>query len=316
MEEPVVLIMAFLIDLGIGDPHWMPHPVRTIGRIIERGEGLSRSLFLSEKKAGICLTLFVVGMVYGLTHLLLFLSLGFSSFLYHLVNVGLIFTTLSVRSLGEAGLGVYRALERGGLSQARSQVATLVGRDTGALNEAEVVRAGVESVAENTVDGVIAPLFYAFLGGAPLALAYKAINTLDSMVGYKNERYAQFGWASAKLDDLANFIPARIAGLILPLAAGLTGQAGIRSVKTILRDRKNHPSPNAGIPEAAVAGALGVQLGGLNYYQGLPSARPLIGDRINPLSPIRIKETVYIMYAASLLFVAMIIISAIMNQVS
>lgn len=302
MEEPVAVVVAFLIDLGIGDPRWMPHPVRAIGRIIEQGESLSRSLSLSEKKAGICLTLFVVGLVYGFTYLLLFLSLGLSPFLYHLVNVALIFTTLSVRSLGEAGLGVYRALERGDLSQARNQVAALVGRDTEALNEAGIVRAGVESVAENTVDGVIAPLFYAFLGGAPLAMAYKAINTLDSMVGYKNERYAQFGWASARLDDLANFIPARIAGLILPLAAGLRGKAGIRSLKTILRDRRNHPSPNAGIPEAAVAGALGVQLGGMSCYQGTPSARPLIGDKINPLSPVRIKETVDMMYLASILF--------------
>lgn len=300
--ENASIVIAFLIDLAIGDPFRMPHPVRAIGKIIEWGEGLSRSFFLSEKKAGVCLTLFVVCLVYGVTYLLLSLALLLSPFIYHPANILVIFTTLSIRSLAGAALGVYRAIERGDLSQARSQVALLVGRDTERLSEAEIVRASVESVAENTVDGVIAPLFYAFIGGAPLALAYKAINTLDSMVGYKNERYAQFGWASARLDDLANFIPARIAGMLLPLAAGVTGKAAIRSVKTILRDRKNHPSPNAGIPEAAVAGALGIQLGGLNYYQGLPSTRPLIGDKINPFSSLRIKETVYMMYAASIFF--------------
>jgi adenosylcobinamide-phosphate synthase len=177
-----------------------------------------------------------------------------------------------------------------------------VGRDTNTLEHQDVIRATVETVAENIVDGVISPLFYAFIGGAPLALAYKAVNTLDSMVGYKNERYMDFGWASAKIDTSANFIPARLSVLFVPLASLIMGKDASNSWSMAIRDGKKNPSLNSGIPEAAIAGALGIQLGGLNYYDSKPVLKPHIGDNVNALETRHIKDSIKISYVSSGLF--------------
>jgi adenosylcobinamide-phosphate synthase len=217
------------------------------------------------------------------------------------VSSFLLYTAFAAKDLKVESMEVFRALKDRDLNRARKKLSMIVGRDTNNLSEPEIIRASVETVAENTVDGIISPLFYAFLGGAPLALAYKAVSTLDSMVGYKNERYMNFGWASARLDDLANFIPARISILLLPVASFLTGKDGINSWRVVLRDGRKNPSPNSGIPEAAIAGALRVQLGGVNFYNSVASSEPVIGDSLNTLEAGHIKESIRISHISSAL---------------
>ena len=197
-------------------------------------------------------------------------------------------------------MNVYKALQSGPLQQARARVSWLVGRDTDALDEKGVIRAAVESVAENTVDGIIAPLFYAVVFGPVGALMYKAASTLDSMVGYKNEKYLHFGWASAHIDDAANFVPARLSAPLMVIGAGLTGNRPLAAWRICLRDRRNHASPNSGIPEAAMAGALGVQLGGPLFRKGVLTELPTLGDAQNSLEISHILQANYIMLATSL----------------
>jgi adenosylcobinamide-phosphate synthase len=210
--------------------------------------------------------------------------------------------TVSVKSLKQHADAVYKPLKNNNIVLAREKLGMIVGRDTDNLDEKEITRGVVETVAENTVDGIVSPLFYAFIGGAPLALAYKAVNTLDSMVGYKEERYFHIGWASARFDDLANYIPARLAGALFLIPALFTSQGIKSSFQTIIRDAKKHPSPNGGITEAAVAGALGVKLGGKNYYFGKPSYRAEIGKEIAELNAEHIKSVIKLMYAVTFLF--------------
>jgi adenosylcobinamide-phosphate synthase len=240
-----------------------------------------------------------VGLTYGLVWLVCHLAGIFHPYLGKAIAILLIFMSLSVRSLAQAAKKVYVPLKADNINRARRQLGQIVSRETTTLDRDGVIRGTVETVAENTVDGVISPLFYALIGGAPLAWAYKAINTLDSMVGYKDERYLKFGWFSARLDDLVNFIPARLGGVIIPLAALLTGKDGRRSLETVLKDKRKAASPNAGFPEAAFAGALGIQLGGQNIYHGRVSNRPLIGKPILPKEPEDIKQAIYLMYATS-----------------
>lgn len=221
------------------------------------------------------------------------LKFAFSSFF--------IFTTLSTKNLGEEAFLVYHALEEDNLKLARERVSQIVGRDTKDLSRDEIVRATIETVAENTVDGIVSPLFYAVLGGAPLAMVYKAVNTLDSMVGYKNEKYHQFGWFSAKMDDLANYIPARLSVLLIPIASLLVRQRSLMALRIIFRDGKKSPSPNAGIPEAGFAGALGIQLGGVNIYQEIKEYRPILGEKLKRKSPKDILQAIRLSYAVSML---------------
>jgi adenosylcobinamide-phosphate synthase len=211
--------------------------------------------------------------------------------------------TMTPRSLAEAGREIKRYLDAGDLEQARFKVGWIVGRDTARLDTAEVTRATVETVAENIVDGIISPLFYAFIGGVPLAFLYRAVNTLDSMVGYKNDKYRDFGMVAARVDDVFNYIPARITGLLLIVAAVFLGLDACRAAKAILRDAAKHPSPNSGIAEAGVAGALGIRLGGLNYYGGVPSLRAHMGDPLHETAPIHITRTIRLMYTVTILFV-------------
>jgi len=282
------IITAYFLDLIIGDPHWLPHPVRTIGKVIEyleRRLQKNNQNQRTEKINGIILTVITVGLSYFTIYFFIYvdgivspgLKFAFSSFF--------IFTALSTKNLGEEAFSVYRALKENNLELARERISRIVGRDTKDLDEEEIVRATIESIAEGTVDGIISPLFYAVLGGAPLAMAYKAVNTLDSMVGYKNEKYLYFGWFSAKLDDLANYLPARISILLIPVASLILRQRGLMALRVIFRDGKKSPSPNAGIPEAGFAGALGIQLGGVNFYQGVKEYRPILGEKLKEISP-------------------------------
>lgn len=202
-------------------------------------------------------------------------------------SILILYTCFAGRDLARHGRQVYQALKEGDLSMARSRVGMIVGRDTDNLDEAGVSRAAVESISENIVDGVTAPLLYGIIGGPVAALTYKAINTLDSTFGYKNKRYLQFGWASARMDDLANFIPARLTAPLIVLAALILGLKAKKSWEILLRDGRKHPSPNAGLAEAAVAGALGIELGGLSTYFGKPSPKETLGD---PVAPVRLEH--------------------------
>ena len=220
-----------------------------------------------------------------------------------LVIVLLAWTTIAARDLLDHIVSVQRALQSDSLTEARAAVAKIVGRDTEKMTESDIIRAAVETIAESTADGIIAPLIYLTLGGAPMALAYKAISTLDSMIGHLDDRYRWFGWASARLDDLANFLPSRITACLLVLSAGIASRSWSAMQHTwqiLLRDGGRHPSPNSGHPEAAIAGALGVQLGGINYYGGLPIERPYLGDPNQPLTRAHIGRALTLMLWTSL----------------
>lgn len=294
------LMIAYSLDLLIGDPIWFPHPVRAIGRGITALERYLRQTTIPLRLAGAILTITIVGLTYGLVWLVCHLAGIFHPYLGKAIAILLIFMSLSVRSLAQAAKKVYLPLKEGHIGLARRHLSEIVSRETATLNRDSVIRGTVETVAENTVDGIISPLFYAIIGGAPLAWAYKAVNTLDSMVGYKDERYLEFGWFSARLDDVVNFIPARLSGIFIPLAALLTGKDAAKSIRTALADSRKAASPNAGFPEAAFAGALNIQLGGRNIYRGLVSIRPLIGQPLRPRQAENIKQAIHLMYATSL----------------
>lgn len=296
-----VILTAFMLDLILGDPHWLPHPVRWIGRAVHCIEAGLRKTGLPLRLSAVLLTFIVVSAALLLSFSAIFFAYKFSGPAGFIISVIIMYTTLSIRSLYDESMKVYKDLRNNNLIAARKNLSMIVGRDTDHLDSGEVIRGAVETIAENSVDGVISPLFFAMIGGPALAIAYKAINTLDSMVGYKNEKYIDLGWASARLDDLANCIPARISGFLIPIAALLCGKGLRNSFRTVLYDSRKHPSPNSGIPEAAVAGALGVQLGGVNYYQGVPSSRPFIGESRHQFSEEHITGTNKIMIVSSIL---------------
>lgn len=297
------IYIGYIIDLIIGDPYSFPHPVIYIGKLIKCLENNIRKVFKKEKYlkfAGFILWFITVGTTYLLTYLIIKLS-KFNSITFLIVNSFIIYTTLATKCLKDEAIKIYNILKSGDIYESRKQLSYIVGRDTNSLNEAEIIRATVETVAENTVDGIISPMFYAFIGGAPLAMAYKAINTLDSMVGYKNDKYINLGFASAKIDDIANYIPARVCIIFMTIASLILRFNYKNCFKISIRDRKNHKSPNCAYPEGAVAGALGIQLGGTNIYFGKPVYKPTIGDKYREIEIEDIKKTNKIMYLSSIL---------------
>ncbi len=296
---PYILITAVLLDLLLGDPRRLPHPVVGIGRLISALERILRRLVRSETAGGVLLLVSVVGLTYLTAFLLLKGSYALHPSLGFAVAVWLSWTCLAARSLHLESKLVADRLIAGDLEGARHFLSRIVGRDTDDLTEPDIWRALVETVAENTSDGVIAPLFYLMIGGPALGLAYKAVNTLDSMVGYKNERYLRFGRASARFDDLANWLPARATSLLMAAVAPLVGLSGKEAFRMMLRDGRNHSSPNSGVPEAAAAGALGVRLGGTNRYFGRPVEKPAIGDPLRDLSHDSYRGAVRLMYGAT-----------------
>lgn len=300
-----ILWCAYLLDLVIGDPRWLPHPVIGMGNCIKRVEKKIRSKVsqpIQLKKAGILLPVIIVGGSLVITWALLRGLYMIHPWLSAGVEVILIATTIATKGLKAAGMEVYGHLSRGDLPAARQALGMIVGRDTAHLEEPEIVRGTVETVAENIVDAIVSPLFYALIGGAPLAMAYRAVNTLDSMVGYKNEKYINLGWASARLDDIANFIPARITAVLLVVSSWMMSLDYKKSYRTIKHDARLHPSPNSGFPESAVAGALGIRLGGENVYHGVLSFRAYMGEYSRPMAKEDIQSTVRLMILASLLF--------------
>lgn len=294
---------GYALDLIIGDPYSFPHPVRFIGKLIGFVEKQIRKIATSDKAlktAGFILWFVVVGVTLGSTSIVLRLF-QFNKITYFLVNSILIYTTLATKCLKDESEKIYKVLKTGDLDKSRIQLSYIVGRDTTNLSEKEIVRATVETVAENTVDGIIAPLFYGFIGGAPLAMAYKAINTLDSTVGYKNDKYYYLGFASAKIDDIANYIPARLGVILLSIGSLFVGFNFKDALKIGIRDRKNHKSPNCAFSEGAVAGALGIQLGGTNVYFGKEVYKPTIGDKKREIEIEDIVRTNKIMYSSSII---------------
>jgi adenosylcobinamide-phosphate synthase len=298
------ILLGYVADLIFGDPYWFPHPVRAIGAFISSLEKLLRRFTYSpktEKIAGFILAGTTVTLSYLVVLSILKIALSVNIVLFHLVNIVFIYTVLATKCLGDEAKKIYRYLKDGDTNSARKALAYIVGRDTENLNVKDICRAVIETVAENTSDGIIAPLFYLFLGGVPLAMAYKAINTLDSMVGYKDERYINIGMASARLDDIINFLPSRITAFLMAISSFFLGLDTKRSLFITIRDGSKNPSPNSGYPEASMAGALGIRLGGLNSYRGRIVEKPYIGDPLEDINPEHILLSIRLMYGTSIL---------------
>jgi len=319
-----LIIFSYIADLVFGDPETWVHPVRGMGKLIGfLDKHLRRkSAVWLERLKGSVLTIIVVGGSTFAAYLILKYSIKINLIFGNLVWIYLGYTTLSIKDLKVKAKTVFKELKKNNIKKAQKNLSKIVGRDTGELDEASITRATIESIAENTNDGIVAPLFYLIFGGPILAIAYKAVNTLDSMVGYKNEKYRYFGWFSAKLDDLANFIPARICGVLIAVSsvianppAGQVKQsqrkiaslvpcgdllAMTASLKIMYRYGKKHPSPNSGISEAAMAGALGIRLGGESTYEGKLSVKPYIGEEKRVIKPNLINKALRISFTASI----------------
>lgn len=303
----MIILAAVCLDLLMGDPRWLPHPVRGFGlciKYVERkwNKGNRRRL------KGMVLLIVIAGGVWLISTLALLVAYHIHWLLALVGNIYLLSTTLAIKGLDQAARKVWQPLCAHDLAQARHNLSQIVGRDTAELNASEIVRGTVETVAENTVDGITAPLFWAMIGGAPLALTYRAVNTLDSMVGYRNQRYEQFGWASARCDDWLNWIPARCTAVFMYFAAWIKHDVSAsRGWRVLRRDAARHASPNSGWSEAMMAGILGVQLGGKNVYQGKVSHGETLGESIYELAPIHIRHSLWLMHASWLIALMMIV---------
>jgi adenosylcobinamide-phosphate synthase len=302
LEDQIMFAVA--IDLLLGDPPWLPHPVRAIGRLAIGFESLSRRVFGSTRIAGLLTALATYATVGIVAWGAIVLATLAHPLAGDLVSIYIIYATIAARDLAGHSMAVFRPLAAGDIVEARRRVGAIVGRDTDQLDEAGVVRAAVESVAESTVDGVTAPLFFAIVAGPIGAIVYRAVNTLDSMFGHRDARYCQFGWAAARIDDAANYLPARCTAPLMCLAALVLQLKWGCAFQTLFRDGKKHSSPNAGLTEAAMAGALGVQLGGVNFYEGQALDKPTIGEPLAPLRPQTIRQATALMLVTTGLFLA------------
>lgn len=302
--------IVYIMDLILGDPHWFPHPVRFIGKLITLLEKLLYR-FSCKKFTGGVLAILTIGITFLISFYLAKLS--------PILEIFFLYTTLATKSLADEGFRVCKVLVEGDMEKAKKELAYLVSRDTNSMDVTQIVRSILETISENTVDGVIAPMFFAFVGSfftiegvslaLPFAMGYKAINTLDSMVGYKNDKYIDFGMLSAKIDDMANFIPARIAGgFIIPMGAFLLRMDYRSAWRIFFRDRLNHSSPNSGHSEAAFAGVLGVQFGGRTSYFGKWHDKPTIGDKLKHFGIPDVKRGIRLLYVSSWVGLATFII--------
>lgn len=324
----VSLWIGCVLEIMIGDPEEWPHPVRGIGWMITRGEAPARRWIPDPRTAGVGL----VAVILAATTLPVYLMKGMANKLPcrtgDLTRSGAItgddacaagaasaavvlfdgivlYLVLAAHQLIAEGLQLQRTLETGDLHAARHRLSRLVSRRTEEMNETAIIKGTIETMSENFADGFFTPLFYFVMGGPVAAVAYKTINTMDSMIGYRNERYREFGWATARLDDLVNWLPARLAGLILVVASPLAGCSPARAWRIMIRDGRKHESPNAGIGKAAIAGALGVQIGGPAQYGDVIVERPFIGDHLHPLTPSLIRETARLLLAGCAVSVAL-----------
>lgn len=304
-EHLLTIFTAYLLDLIIGDPQWSWHPVRLMGRLIEKMEHKLNTDKINRVFSGLILVVLTVGITMFCIWLILKLAKAIQPILYHILCAALIYFSLSIKSLAVEANKVYTALKNKDIPEARRNLSLIVGRDTERLEESEIIRATVETVAESTMDGIIAPLFYACLGGPLGSWAYKAVNTLDSMVGYRNKRFIEFGKVSAKLDGLANLIPAKITCFLISVSSLFFRKDWLNSVKWGLKYAFKGQEFNSIATEAAMAGALKIRLGGLNFYNSIPVTKPLIGDEIHPLSIKHIQESIHIAYLSSALMLAL-----------
>jgi len=305
----LALLTGFILDLIFGDPHGMPSPVIFMGKLITALEGPLRKAFPKtaggERAAGGVLAFILCAVSFGIPWLVLYLAAFVSPILVFVLQAFWCYQVLATRCLRDESMKVHAALVDGDLPRARTAVSYIVGRDTAALSFAGVTKATVETVAENTADGVIAPMLCFAIGGAPLALMYKAINTMDSMIGYKNDVYRHFGTVAARADDVANWIPARVAGLLMICASALSGFDGKGAWRIWRRDRFNHASPNSAQTESVCAGALDVQLAGDACYFGKLVKKKTIGDDLRPIESediVRANQLLYTTAALSLVF--------------
>lgn len=307
--ETYVPLLALLLDTIIGDPRSRIHPVVMIGNLITFLEKKLLNPNHSPRAkigAGVILVFIVLSVTYDLVWYIMALLTKIHPWAPFIGSALLLSFTISPNSLAKAGNEIHHYLVTGDLKQARTKVGWIVGRDTDQLTVPEITRATVETIAENIVDGIISPLFYFVIGGAPLAFLYRAVNTMDSMIGYKNVKYGDFGMCAARVDDVFNYIPARITGMLLVITAALLRLNTRGTIQSIKKDAQKHPSPNSGYCEAGVAGALDIRLGGLNYYGGVPSQRAYMGEGKTTLAPIHIKQTIRMMYMTTILFVVSI----------
>lgn len=281
------IVAGFILDLIFGDPHWLPHPICLIGNLIGFLEKNLRRLLAPGKTAlllgGALMVVIVLSLSYVVPYAVLMLAEQASPWLRFALETIMFYQIFATKCLRDESMKVYTALHNNDLEDARVKLSWIVGRDTKELTAEEVTKGAVETVAENTADGIIAPMFYMFIGGAPLAFLYKGINTMDSMVGYKNDKFLYFGRCAAKLDDVANFIPARITGILMILASYFLNMNSAGAWKIFWRDRYNHLSPNSAMTESVTAGALNIQLGGDHYYFGKLVHKDTIGDNIRPV---------------------------------
>ena len=304
------LVIGFGLDLLLGDPEWLYHPVCIIGKYISFTEKKLRSRGGNLRRSAVFLTASTVLLTMAVVAVLLWL-LSLLGRIPLLIGMSLLnWMGIAVTCMAKESQGVAKALDSG-VEAGRRQVARIVGRDTQSLNEEEIIKATIETVAENTTDGVISPLLYAAIGGPVLLWGFKAANTLDSMVGYPDEKYRDIGWSSAKLDDVFNFIPARMTAVLMCAAAFLTGMDGKNAWRIVRRDHANHKSPNCAWSEAAAAGAMHIQLGGTHDYFGKPIEKPTIGDNERPAQRSDIGRANRLLYAASVLMLALIVLIAI-----
>ena len=300
------VLLALLLDAAIGDPRGLPHPVRAIGRMAAACETFFRkALPGSPKTAGaLCLAAVAATTWAAAAGLILLAATAARSWGRTAAGAVIVYYAIALRDLVSHGLAVKKALDRDDLELARKKVAMMVSRDTAAMDREAVIRATVESLAENLVDGVTAPLMFALAAGPAAAALYRAVNTCDAIFGYKNEKYRDFGFFPAKTDDLFNLIPARLTGIFIIAAAAVCGARPLQAARILFRDRKKHESPNGGHPEAAVAGALGIRLGGPGIYFGKTVEKPTLGDPIRPPEPSDISRACLITTTAALLLTA------------
>lgn len=302
-QHLMALAIGFALDLVVGDPHWLPHPIRLIGHLISGLEQILRSVFPAtpkgERAAGAVLAVLVCTISTACAIALLVLCGMVSPWLALAVESVMCCQMLATKALKDESMKVYDALAAGDLAAARTAVSMIVGRDTDRLDAAGVTRAAVETVAENASDGVVAPLLFMAVGGAPLGVFYKAVNTMDSMVGYRNEKYRYFGTAAARFDDVLNFVPARLAGVLMVCAASIVRLDEKGAWRIFRRDRRKHASPNSAHTEAACAGALDVALAGDAWYFGKLVEKPTIGDALRPVEPADIVRANRLLYATA-----------------
>lgn len=302
MEILISMIIGFILDLIFGDPHWIPHPIRLIGNVISKGEVIIRKIFKDKEfLGGVCLSLLVTSFSFIIPLLILHIAGKINVILKIVIESLFIYQIMAAKSLKDESMRVYKYLCKKDIKNSRKYLSWIVGRDTENLNEEQITKAAVETVAENASDGVIAPLFYIAIGGAPLGFLYKAVNTLDSMIGYKNDRYMYFGRFAARMDDVFNYIPAILTSYLMMAGSFLLKMNYKNAYKIYKRDRHNSSSPNSAKSESVAAGALGVVLLGDAYYFGKLVKKKTIGDNLRAISIHDIKSVNKLMYTCAVL---------------